>query len=419
MNRLIDYRPELELSPVPLRTNDTDMLAADLLAARQSGRLHHFLQAFARSAGLSPPAAARIAQMLPRALHSGGRAFGMELEGLSPEDKEMAIARQFMRFARFAVRRTCQLERGDPRQTHKAVLAALNSAARQHAPGIKNFNGTAAPLRPLQSYHNREQIMHDIDRTTMEFGNEMGYEGEQFEFGEAEWGGQQGMLTEADEMELANELLSVTNEAELDQFLGSFLKKAANFAGNVIKSPVGQAIGGVLKGVAKKALPLAGGALGGFVGGPLGAKIGSGLASAAGSALGLEAEGELSGEDREFEGARTFVKLAADTVNRAAQSGGGDPRQVAMQAATAAARQLAPGLLQKGGMQGQMGGRGMQGRGQTGQMGQFGQMGQMGQGGQCNQMGQGGTFGGSRNGAMGGMGGRWVRQGRKIVLYGA
>jgi len=237
--------------------------------------------------------------------------------------------------------------------------------------------------------------MHDIDRSTLEFGNEMGYEGEQFEFGEAEWGGQHGMLSEAEEMELANELLSVTNEAELEQFLGSFLKKAANFAGNVVRSPVGQAIGGVLKGVAKKALPLAGGALGGMVGGPLGAKIGSGLASAAGSALGLEAEGEMGGEDREFEGARTFVKLAADTVNRAAQSGGGDPRQIAMQAATAAARQLAPGLLQKTGMQGQFGGRGgiQQGRGSAGNIG--------------------------NKGNMGSSGGRWVRQGRKIVLYGA
>lgn len=32
--------------------------------------------------------------------------------------------------------------------------------------------------------------MHDIDRTTMEYGQEMsGYEGEQFEFGQGEWRG--------------------------------------------------------------------------------------------------------------------------------------------------------------------------------------------------------------------------------------
>lgn len=249
--------------------------------------------------------------------------------------------------------------------------------------------------------------MHDIDRTTLEFGQEMGYEGEQFEFGQGEWGGETGLLSEAEEMELANELLSVTNEAELEQFLGGFLKKAANFAGNVIRSPVGQAVGGVLKGVAKKALPMAGGAIGGYFGGPLGAKIGSGLASAAGSALGLEAEGEMSGEDREFEGARTFVRLAADTVKGASQARGGDPRAIAQQAATAAARKHAPGLLAKGGGQCGPQGRGGMGRGGAGAGGYAG-----------------GSGMGAANGGAGGIGGaggsgRWARQGRNIILYGA
>ncbi|MEC5161061.1 MULTISPECIES: hypothetical protein [unclassified Janthinobacterium] len=261
--------------------------------------------------------------------------------------------------------------------------------------------------------------MHDIDRTTLEYGQEMGgYEAEQqFEFGQGEWSGesgQQGMFSESEEMEMANELLSVSNEAELDQFLGNFLRKAASFAGNVIKSPVGQAIGGVLKGVAKKALPLAGTAVGGFFGGPLGAKIGSGLASAASGALGLEAE--MSGEDREYEGARQFVRLAADTVNRAASARGGDPRAVAQSAAAAAARQFAPGLLGKIG--GQMVGAQAGGQGLGGQMG--GQMaGQMvGQGGAMAGRSQ---VGASAYGGVGARGnsGRWVRQGHKIVLYGA
>src|SRR5471032_674441 len=192
--------------------------------------------------------------------------------------------------------------------------------------------------------------MHDIDRTTLEYGQQE-YEAEQqLEFGQGEWGGgQRGVFSEAEEMELANELLSVSNEAELEQFLGDFLSKDASVAGQVLKSPIGQAVGGVLKGVAKKALPLAGGAVGGYFGGPLGAQIGSGLASAAGSALGLEAEA-MMGEDREFEGARQFVRLAADTVNRAAGArGAGDVRALAQAAATAAARQFAPGLLAKNG----------------------------------------------------------------------
>lgn len=249
--------------------------------------------------------------------------------------------------------------------------------------------------------------MHDIDRTTLEYGQEMsGFEAENYEFGQGEWtgeGGQQGLLSEADEMELANELLSVSNEAELEQFLGNFLRKAASVAGSVIRSPVGQAVGGVLKGVAKKALPLAGGAIGGYFGGPLGAKIGSGLATAAGGALGLEAEGEMIGEDREYEGARTFVRMAADTLNRASQARGGDPRQIAQAAATAAARQFAPGLLGKNGQAGQgaaTGGGQLAPAGQGAPQGR-GQMGQTGQAGQR------------------GMSGRWARQGRKIVLYGA
>lgn len=229
--------------------------------------------------------------------------------------------------------------------------------------------------------------MHDIDRTTMEYSQEMGgFEMENFESGESEWSGEGGgMFSEAQEAELANELLSVNSEAELEQFLGDFLKKAAAVAGQAIRSPIGQAVGGVLKGVAKKALPLAGGALGAYFGGPLGAKIGSGLASAAGDALGLEGE-SMEGEEREFEGARQFVRLAADTVNRATAARGADPRAIAQSAAMAAARQFAPGLL------GNAAGQGTQGT-QGGQRGQAG-----------------------ANGSV--QGGRWARHGRKIVLYG-
>lgn len=202
--------------------------------------------------------------------------------------------------------------------------------------------------------------MHDIDRTQLEYSPELsGYESRDLEFSPQEWSGEsnagyQGeswetygetVLNEVDETELAAELLEVTNEAELDRFLGNLLNRAARVVGTAIRSPLGQALGGVLKGVAKKALPLAGGALGGAIGGPLGAKIGSGLASAAGSALGLEGEA-LEQEDREFEGARQFVRLGADAIRQAAAaSPGADPRATAQNAAIAAASRLAPGLV--------------------------------------------------------------------------
>lgn len=209
--------------------------------------------------------------------------------------------------------------------------------------------------------------MHDIDRTQMEYTSELpGFQSEQFEYGEQEWAGEtygETVLTEADEIQLASELLGVTSEAELDQFLGSLIKKVGSVAGKIIRSPIGQAVGGVLKGVAKKALPLAGGAIGGYFGGPLGAKIGSGLASAAGSALGLEAEA-LEQEDREFEGAKQFVRVAADTVKRAAAApAAADPRAVAQAAAVAAAKKFAPGLVGAAGpIAGAVTGRGQAGR---------------------------------------------------------
>lgn len=210
--------------------------------------------------------------------------------------------------------------------------------------------------------------MHDIDRTQLEYSPELSsFEAENDEFAEQEWAGEgesygetfgegegesyegesdgETVLGEADETELAGELLEVTNEAELDRFLGKLLGRAARGIGAAVRSPLGRAVGGVLKGVAKKALPLAGGALGGAIGGPLGARIGSGLASAAGSALGLEGE-TLEQEDLEFEGAKQFVRLGADTLRQAAATPpGADPRAAAQNAAIAAAGRHAPGLL--------------------------------------------------------------------------
>jgi hypothetical protein len=122
------------------------------------------------------------------------------------------------------------------------------------------------------------------------------------------------------------------------------------------------------------------GALGGFIGGPLGAKIGSGLASAAGKAIGLE--GEMEGGELEFEGARQFVRLAADTARNAvaAAQSGVDPRSAAQSAAVSAARRLAPALL-------------------TGSSASM-------------------PVSGTVAGMVPGQSGRWSRHGRRIVLHG-
>ncbi|NML63592.1 hypothetical protein HHL22_00055 [Hymenobacter sp. RP-2-7] len=192
-----------------------------------------------------------------------------------------------------------------------------------------------------------------------EFGQE--FSGEAFEFnpeylgetsGEAQGesfetsGEMSGELNETLEMELAHELLEVSNEQELNQFLGSLVKKVGGAVSSIARSPIGKALGGALKTVAKKALPIAGGALGTFFGGPAGAAIGSKLGSMAGNLFELELEG-LSPEDQEFETARAYVRFANSAVRRAAalQRRGLPPQALVRQALGAAAMQHAPGLL--------------------------------------------------------------------------
>lgn len=196
--------------------------------------------------------------------------------------------------------------------------------------------------------------MHDLDRTVFEAGPLAGeYEGEYeheqtFEAvlgGELE--GESGELNEAQEIALANELLEVTNEQELENFLGSLLAKAGGAARRLASSPTGQQLTGILRQAAKKALPVVGRAAGQWVR-PGGGAAGARIAASVGDLFGLELEG-LSAEDQEFEVARGFVRFAADAARRAAAAPpAAEPSAVARTAATAAARSHAPGLLPAG-----------------------------------------------------------------------
>lgn len=169
------------------------------------------------------------------------------------------------------------------------------------------------------------------------------FDQEDYGTGEAE-----AVFDESTEMELADELLTVTNEAELDQFLGSLIRRAGRSLGRFVRSPVGQALGGMLKSAARRALPVVGGALGSAIGGPAGGALGSRLASAAGQVFGLELEG-LSPEDQEFEVARRFVRFAGSAARRAAAAPRNLPALAAARSAVnAAARRHAPGLLRTG-----------------------------------------------------------------------
>ena len=129
--------------------------------------------------------------------------------------------------------------------------------------------------------------MHDIDRTQLEAD----YEGKTYEFEQPGWTGETGdVFGETEEMELASALMEVRDEMELDQFLGSLIRKAGRALGRLVGSPEGQAIGSILKGAAKQVLPHAAGAVGAAFGGPLGARISSGIASLVGGEMEMEAE---------------------------------------------------------------------------------------------------------------------------------
>jgi hypothetical protein len=157
----------------------------------------------------------------------------------------------------------------------------------------------------------------------------------------------EGPFGEVEESELALELLGVSSEAELDQFLGKLFRRAAKGLKKV-GSSLGKAagpLGGVLKGVAKKALPFVGGALGSLIPIP---GVGTAVGTALGSAVSQALEAELSGletEDQELQMARRFVRIAGTAAQQAARSAAShDPQTAARSAVLAAARQHLPRL---------------------------------------------------------------------------
>lgn len=124
------------------------------------------------------------------------------------------------------------------------------------------------------------------------------------------------------EQELAMELLSVSSEAELEQFLGNVFSSVWKGVKKVA-SP----LGGVLKAVAKRALPYVGGALGSLIPIPgVGTALGRAVGTVVSQALEMEFEG-MAPQQQEFEMARRFVRLAGTAAQLAGQ-GDGSPQSV-------------------------------------------------------------------------------------------
>ncbi len=79
--------------------------------------------------------------------------------------------------------------------------------------------------------------MHDIDRTLLEMESETDAFETEYEYDGFEYSDTEAVFDEAMEMEFAAELLGVTDEAELDQFLGKLFRKVGGAVGKFVKSP--------------------------------------------------------------------------------------------------------------------------------------------------------------------------------------
>jgi hypothetical protein len=178
-NRLAEYEPELEIfEGEPLEWSggggagvlaeiDEMELASKLLEVRDDQELDQFLGGLIRKVGSALGKVVRspigraiggalkgvvktalpiaggalgtfVGGPLGTAIGSGlasaaGRALGLELEGLSPEDREFEAARQFVRFAGEAVKNAAMSSSPDPVAASRAAVAA---AARRFAPGL-------------------------------------------------------------------------------------------------------------------------------------------------------------------------------------------------------------------------------------------------------------------------------------------
>ncbi|MEN7547284.1 hypothetical protein AAG747_05155 [Rapidithrix thailandica] len=209
--------------------------------------------------------------------------------------------------------------------------------------------------------------MHDLDRTIDELeydDNEFEFESEyeeeyddEFEF-ESEYDDDEyefemrpdgdNPFTEEEEMELASELLAVSSEEELDQFIGGLVKRAWKGAKRFAKSKAGRSIGRFAKGLAKKALPVAGRAIGTYFGGPVGGAVGGKLGRWASRLFEMELEG-LSPEDQEFEVAKRIVRLTGTAARTASKLGSRMPANKAVKIAIRrSASKHAPGLISGG-----------------------------------------------------------------------
>jgi hypothetical protein len=177
-NPLSEYNPEMEMFESEqfewsgetmgetLGEGELMELAAELLEVRDEQELDRFLGKIVK--GIKKVAASPIGGLLKKGLKTllpiaagaagtffggplggkiasglaskAGSLLGLELEGLSHEDREFEAAKQFVRFASEAVKNAATAPGGNPASIARSAIV---SAAQRHAPGLLN---AAAPM---------------------------------------------------------------------------------------------------------------------------------------------------------------------------------------------------------------------------------------------------------------------------------
>ena len=175
--------------------------------------------------------------------------------------------------------------------------------------------------------------MHDLDRTSFEMSDEAFQDGEFGYDSELPGGTFDRPFSEAELDELALELLQVRDEQELDQFLGSFLSKAARAIGKFSRSRAGVALRGILKNAIASAVPVVGGVISSLV-----------PAGGAGTDVGAAIKGELEWEGvptetRDIEAAKKVIEVGGAAAQQVATMPPNAPPQAAVEALQTAAQQ--------------------------------------------------------------------------------
>jgi uncharacterized protein (DUF697 family) len=265
-----------------------------------------------------------------------GHAFGLELEGLSPEDSEFEVSKQFVRFAGTTVKNA--LEAAPHTDPAYVARSAAVKAAQMHAPGLMNVatrdrsDGAGNRGRSVQpSSHDKGDMTVPNLNGTQNGSQSNGFRGALPR--------NAMVLSEEEQIDIASELMELESEEEFENFLGDLISHGAEAAGKFISSPTGQALGQVLKDTAKQLLPVAGQAVGTYFGGSTGGQIGGALGTAASNLF------EAESEEQEWEAANTFVKVVVDAVNNAGDAPAGtNPDAVARDAVAEAIHVHAPHL---------------------------------------------------------------------------